>query len=59
MAHQAAELGIRAIYPLNDRPFAYVHELAFLLHGLESKGANVPPDVRDAVRPTIYATQLR
>lgn len=59
MAHQAAELGIKAIYQLNDWPFAYVHDLAFLLHGLEKKGVNVPPDIRDTVRLTIYATQLR
>ena len=59
MAHQAAELGIKAIYRIDDRPSAYVNDLAFLLHGLERKGVNVPPGVRDAVRPTIYATQLR
>jgi len=59
MAQQAAELAIKAVYRSRNLRFAFVHDLAQLLEGLEQAGMTVPEDIRQAEKLTIYATQMR
>ena len=59
MAQQAAELAVKAVYVSKGWRFAFVHDLAHLLDGLEEKGMSIPESVRDAEKLTIYATQMR
>lgn len=59
MAQQTCELAIKAIYQHNGWKFPFVHDIEYLLNGLEQKGIVVPSDVRDAEKTTVFATQLR
>jgi HEPN domain-containing protein len=59
MAQQAAELAVKAVYQAKDWRFAFVHDLAQLLDGLEENGAAIPENVREAEKLTLYATQMR
>lgn len=59
MAQQAAELAVKAVYQHNGWRFAFVHDLAHLLNGLEENGMAIPDAVREAEGLSIYATQMR
>lgn len=59
MAQQAAELAIKAVYCQKGLQFAFVHDIRFLLDGLAKTGLNVPEEVREAERLTVFATQMR
>jgi len=59
MAQQAAELAVKAVYQHKGLRFAFVHDLRYLLDGLERNGMPVPDAVREAERLTLYATQMR
>jgi len=59
MAQQAAELAVKAIYQQRGWRFAFIHDLRYLLDGLEKNGLAVPEAVREAERLTVYATQMR
>ena len=59
MAQQAAELAVKAVYQRMGWPFAFVHDLAHLLDGLDEKGLAIPEPVREAEKLTVYATQMR
>ena len=59
MAQQAAELAVKAVYVQRGWRFAFVHDLANLLDGLEERGMVVPEPIREAEKLTIYATQMR
>jgi len=59
MAQQAAELAVKALYRSRNLRFAFVHDLAQLLEGLEQVGVTVPEHIRQAEKLTVYATQMR
>ena len=59
MAQQAAELAIKAVYCRKGLQFAFVHDIRFLLDGLAKNGLEVPEEVREAERLTVFATQMR
>ncbi len=59
MAQQAAELAIKAVYQHYGWRFVFVHDLAQLLDGLDDHGLEIPEDIRDAEKLTVYATQMR
>jgi len=59
MAQQAAELAIKAVYCRKGLQFAFVHDIRFLLDGLVKTGLEVPEQVREAERLTVFATQMR
>jgi HEPN domain-containing protein len=59
MAQQSAELAVKAVYVHKGWRFAFVHDLANLLDGLEEQEMDIPDCVREAEKLTIYATQMR
>ena len=59
MAQQAAELAVKAVYQHKGWRFAFVHDMRYLLDGLEKKGFGVPEQIREAERLTAFATQMR
>ena len=59
MAQQAAELAIKAVYQRKGWRFPFIHDIRYLLDGLEKNGMPVPQIVREAERLTIFATQMR
>jgi HEPN domain-containing protein len=59
MAQQAAELAVKAVYQHEGWRFAFVHDIRYLLDGLEKKGMTVPEHIREAERLTAFATQMR
>ena len=59
MAQQTAELAVKAVYQHKGWRFAFVHDLRYLLDGLEANGLPVPEPVREAERLTLFATQMR
>jgi HEPN domain-containing protein len=59
MAQQAAELAIKAVYQHGGWRFPFIHDIRYLLDGLEKRGITVPEQVREAERLTIFATQMR
>ena len=59
MAHQAAELAIKAVYQHNGWEFPLIHDLAALLDGLVDRGLKIPPDVQEADELTVFAVQTR
>ena len=59
MAQQAAEFAVKAVYIQRGWRFAFVHDLANLLDGLEEQEMDIPDCVREAEKLTIYATQMR
>ena len=58
-AQQAAEKALKGVLLSRDVEFPYVHDLAHLLHLLESHGEPIPPDVRRVGRLTPYAVATR
>ena len=59
MAQQAAELAIKAVYCKEGQAFAFVHDIRFLLDGLAKTGLEVPEQIREAERLSVFATQMR
>jgi HEPN domain-containing protein len=59
MAQQAAELAIKAIYRHEGWTFAFVHDIRYLLDGLERNGRVVPSGIRESERLTVFASQMR
>lgn len=58
-AQQAAEKAVKAVYVHLNAPFRYTHDIAELLHGLNSQGLNVPDMVLKAASLTVFAWQTR
>jgi len=59
MAQQACELAIKSVYQYHGWKFAFVHDIRFLLDGLENQGLPVPAEVRTAESTSAFATHLR
>ncbi len=58
-AQQAAELAIKAVYQARGLKFRFTHDLEHLAEGLEHAGIELPAEVRDAVKLTVYAVEAR
>jgi HEPN domain-containing protein len=58
-AQQAAEKAVKAVYRARRLAFAYTHDIAELLAGLERQGIAVPDAVREAGVLSSYAWQSR
>lgn len=59
MAHQAAELAIKAVYMQHGWMFPYIHDLDQLLSGLQTQGLTIPPKVQVSRQLTPYAVEGR
>ena len=58
-AQQAAEKALKAVLLSRERRFPHTHDLATLLHLIETNGETVPTEVRRVVRLTDYAVETR
>lgn len=58
-AQQAAEKALKALLLYQGREIPRVHDLAELIRHLEQAGEPVPPQVRESVQLTPYATITR
>ncbi len=58
-AQQAAEKAIKAIFISLRRTFPYSHDIHYLLTLLEDEGIEIPDNIKEAERLSIYAVQTR
>ena len=58
-AQQAVEKALKALLISRDCRFPHTHDLATLLHLIETSGETVPVEVRRVVRLTDYAVETR
>lgn len=58
-AEQAAEKAIKAIFIALKRHFPYTHDIHLLVTLLEDDGVEIPDEIFQAGRLTVYAVQTR
>ncbi|MBV9397052.1 MAG: HEPN domain-containing protein [Bryobacterales bacterium] len=58
-AQQAAEKAVKAVYRARKLKFAYIHDIAELLAGLEREGIQVPQSVLESAVLSDFAWQAR
>jgi len=58
-AQQATEKALKALCIARNISFPWTHSIAELLTILENKGENIPEEVREAERLTVYATDTK
>ena len=58
-AQQATEKALKALCIARHISFPWTHSIAELLTILENKGENIPEEVREAERLTVYATDTK
>jgi HEPN domain-containing protein len=58
-AQQAVEKALKAVLVLNEMPYRFTHDVAYLIELCETAGVEIPGDLAEVDRLSAFAVRLR